>query len=189
MKQLIVLVVFAISIFTAQADVPGKATNHGNKVTLQNVAALKDYTLYWHKHYEDTTITVSSDTSLIIPGSAGAPDGANFWGINKKTGKSTDTIQLSNYYDPDYVLIFSGIQGDSIRYSKQQLSNANTIVDTDNKDSIANKQLVLDAEKIKQNNTLKNVLLGAATAIALGGLAWFFINRRKKKKEATANKA
>jgi hypothetical protein len=183
MKQIILLGFGMLMAGIAMADTPGKATNHPNKVTLQNVAALQDYTLYWHKHYGDTTLVVAADTSLIIPGSGGAPDGAEFWGIHKKTKRSTDTLHFDNYYDPDYVVILSGVSQDSIRYNQQQLTNANEVVETANKDSIANKQLVFDAEKMQQNHTLKNVLLGALAGAALGGLTWFFIKRRKKKQQ------
>jgi hypothetical protein len=187
MKQLSLCIVSLLSASVCMADTPGKATNHPSKVTLQNVSSLNDYTLYWKKHYDDTTIIVTDDTSLVIPGSGGAPDEAWFWGIHKKTNKSTDTITFSNYYDPDYVLLLNGMRGDSIRYMQDELSNQNEIVKTANKDSINNKQLVLDAEKVTRNHTLKNVLLGALAGAALGGLTWFFIRRRKKKQqEATA---
>jgi hypothetical protein len=188
MKQILISFLLSSTILTAAADTPGKATNHASKVTLQNVSSLGDYTLYWRKHYHDTTIIVTGDTSLVIPGSGGAPDGATFWGIHKKTKKSTDTITFSNYYDPDYVLLLNGMRGDSIRYMQDELSNQNEIVKTANKDSISNKQLVLDAEKVTRNHTLKNVLLGALAGAALGGLTWFFIRRRKKKeKDAATN--
>jgi hypothetical protein len=185
MKQLLIILLLISNIAPAIADTPGKATNHPNKVTLQNAASLSEYTLYWKKHYADTTIIVTGDTSLVIPGSGGAPDGAEFWGINKKTKKSTDTIIFSNYYAPDYVLLLNGMQGDSIRYMQEKLSNQNEIVKTGNKDSISNKQLVADAEKITKNNQLRNILLGALAGAALGGLTWFFIRRRKQKQQQT----
>jgi hypothetical protein len=185
MKQVLFFGFGMMVMGTAIADTPGKATNHPNKVTLQNVAALKEYTLYWHKHYGDTTIIVNADTSLVIPGSGGAPDGADFWGIHKKTNRSTDTLHFDNYYDPDYVVILNGVSQDSIRYNKEQLTNANEVVETANKDSIANKQLVIDAEKMQKSHLLKNILLGALAGAALGGLVWFFV-RRKKKKQAAA---
>jgi hypothetical protein len=183
MKQLLIVFLLNTIASAVLADTPGKPTNNSNKVTLQGVASLGDYTLYWKKHYGDTTIIVTGDTSLVIPGSGGAPDGADFWGIHKKTKKSTDTISISNYYSPDYVLLLSGMKGDSIRYVQDELSNANKITETVNKDSITNKQLVADAEKITENHTWRNVLLGTLAGAALGGLAWFFISRRKKKKE------
>jgi hypothetical protein len=188
MKQLLIILFLSGNIFPVMADTPGKATNHASKVTLQNVSSLSDYTLYWRKHYGDTTIIVSADTSLVIPGSGGAPDGAEFWGINKKTKKSTDTISFSNYYAPDFVVLLNGMRGDSIRYMQDELSNQNEIVETANKDSINNKQLILDAEKITRNHTLRNVLLGALAGAALGGLTWFFIRRRKKKQQEVSKK-
>jgi LPXTG-motif cell wall-anchored protein len=184
MKRLIVTTALLAATAGTWADTPGKATNHPSTVTLQNVAALQNYTLYWHKHYGDSTLTITADTSIAIPGSGGAPDGAEFWGIHKKTGKSTDTLSFSNYYDPDYVVILSGVRNDSIRYQKELLSNRNETVATVNPDSIANQQLVTDAEKVVRNKTFTNVLLGAAAGAALGGLAWFFIRRRKKRQQA-----
>jgi hypothetical protein len=181
MKRLLLFGLWMMIVGTSLADTPGKATNHANKITLQNVGSLQDYTLYWHKHYGDTTLIVEADTSMVIPGSGGAPDGADFWGIHKKTKRSTDTLHFDNYYDPDYVVLLNGMRGDSIRYDLSELTNANAVVETANKDSIANKQLVVDAEKMQQNHTFKNVLLGALAGAALGGLVWFFIRRRKKK--------
>jgi hypothetical protein len=183
MKQLLMILFLTGIVIPAIADTPGKATNHPCKVTLQNVSSLSEYTLYWKKHYGDTTIVVTSDTSIIIPGSGGAPDGAEFWGIHKKTEKSTDTIQFSNYYNPDYVLLLNGMRGDSIRYMQDVLSNENKIVKTENQDSITNKQLVLDAEKVARNQSLKNILLGALAGAALGGLTWFFIRKQKRKQQ------
>ncbi len=185
MKQLLSILFLSGNIFPAAADTPGKATNHPSKITLQNAASLSEYTLYWKKHYADTTIIVTADTSIIIPGSGGAPDEGKFWGIHKKTKKSTDTITFSNYYDPDYVLLLNGMRGDSIRYVQEELSNENEIVKTANKDSISNKQLVADAEKITKNHQLRNILLGALAGAALGGLTWFFIRRRKKNQQET----
>jgi hypothetical protein len=181
MRQLIITGLLSSTIVTALADVPGKPTNHPNTITLQNVGSLQDYTLYWKKYYGDTTLVVVADTSISIPGSAGAPDGAEFWGIHKKTNRSTDTIRFSNYYSPDQVVLLNGMRGDSIRYDLSELSNANQVTETVNKDSIANKQLLMDAEQVTQDHTLKNVLLGALAGAALGGLAWFFIRRRKKR--------
>jgi hypothetical protein len=184
MKHLLITVFLSSHLLIVLADTPGKATNHDSKVSLQNVSSLNNYTLYWKKHYGDTTIVITADTSLVIPGSGGAPDGAEFWGIDKQTKKSTDTIFFSNYYSPDYVLLLNGMRGDSIRYIQEELSNANEIVKTENTDSISNKQLVLDADKITKAHLLKNVLLGALAGVALGGLTWYFIKRRKKKKTA-----
>jgi hypothetical protein len=181
MKQLLLIFFLATGTLPATADTPGKPTNNPSKVTLQNAASLGDYTLYWKKHYADTTIVITGDTSLIIPGSAGAPDGAQFWGIHNRTKKSTDTISFSNYYDPDYVLLLNGMRGDSIRYVMEDLSNANKIVETANKDSISDKQLVLDAEKATKNYWFKKVLMGAVTGAALGGLLWLFVRMRRKK--------
>lgn len=184
MKQVLLFGFGMMIIGATLADTPGKAKNHPNRVTLQNVAALKDYTLYWHKHYGDTTLVVEADTTLEIPGSAGAPDGADFWGIHKKTKRSTDTLHFDNYYDPDYVVILNGVSQDSIRYNREQLTNANEVVETANKDSIADKNLVIDAEKMEQKHLLKNILLGALAGAALGGLVWFFVRRKKKKQAA-----
>lgn len=184
MKQLIFTTALLAATSLALADTPGKPTNHPIQITLQNVASLQDYTLYWKKYYEDTTLVVAADTSLKIPGSGGAPDGAEFWGIHKKTGRSTDTIRFSNYYSPDQVVLLNGMHGDSIRYDLSELSNANQVTETANKDSIANKQLLVDAETITKDHTLKNILLGTLAGAALGGMAWFFIRRRKKQQQA-----
>ncbi len=186
MKYLSVTAALLLSLLSVFADTPGKATNHPSKVSFQNVESLAGYTLYWHKHYGDTTVLFSSDTSFIIPGSGGAPDGAECWGIDKKTGKSTDTISFSNYYSPDYVLLLNGLRGDSIRYDMTELSNANEVVETvaAAKDSISNKQLLVDAEQFTQQHQLRNILLGSLAGAAIAGLVWFFIRRRKRKAAA-----
>ncbi len=170
----------------AYADVPGKPTNNPSNITLQNVAALSDYTIYWSKHYDDTTIVISKDTTISIPGSAGAPDGAICWGIHKKTGQSTDTLSFSNHYNPDNVVVITGITGGKIQYSLQELSNANKVVTTTDKDSIADKKLVKAAEAVEKKHTGRATLLAVFAAVGLAGITGLLLYRRKQKAAAKA---
>lgn len=181
MKQWIIAIAAMATTGSVFADVPGKPKNHPSKVSLQNISSLSGYTVYWQTEHEEKVV-VKADTGFIIPGSAGGPISAECWAVNKKTGATTDTIRFSNYYDPDHVVLFNGIKADNLlRYDISDLSNENEVVETKNKDSIANKQLVIDAEQMTQNHTLRNVLLGGAAGLAVGGIAWFVIRRRKKK--------
>ncbi len=182
-KNILLLLTCIIYCFAAKADTPGKAKMHESKVSFQNVKQLKDYTFYYDFNYGDNQGVIEGDTSLIIPPSGGAPDGFIFWGINNSTKKSTDTILFSNYYAADAVIILSAVKNDSIQYSNTPLSNANEILSEGNTDSIANKQLIADAKKAKQNHYIKVGLFSLAGVAALGGLIWFFIKRRKKKEQ------
>jgi LPXTG-motif cell wall-anchored protein len=109
----------------------------------------------------------------------GAPYSYLFWGINNASKKSTDTIHFRNYYAPDYVIIINAVKQDSIYYSRKELSNSNQIVSEGNTDSIANKQLITDAKKAKQQHYTKNILFYLAGIAGLGGLIWFFVKRKK----------
>jgi hypothetical protein len=182
MKKLTFTIIFIWAVILVRADEPGKKPNNPCRVTLQNVGSLKDYTCYWKKHYEDSTIIIVNDSSIIIPGSGGAPDGAEFWAINKKTKKSTDTIRFANHYSPDYVLILAGVNNDSIQYKTTELSNENRYVETSKADTgaIANKDIVADAEKSEKKHYSKIILLCAGAALAAGLLLWLYFRRRKK---------
>ena len=182
-KNILLLLSSVVYCFAVKADTPGKAKMHESKVSFQNVKQLKDYTFYYDFNYGDNHGAIIADTSLIIPPSGGAPDGFIFWGINNKTKKSTDTILFSNYYAADAVIILSAVKNDSIQYSNKQLSNANEILSEGNTDSIANRQLIADAKKAKQNHYIKVGLFSLAGAAALGGILWFFVKRRKKKEK------
>lgn len=168
------------------ADTPGKATMHDSKVSFQNIKKAQGYTFYYDYKYGDKQGIVNSDTSLIIPSSGGAPDYFIFWGINKTTHQSTDTITFPNYYAPDAVIILSAVTNDSIRYTNTALSNANEIVSEGNTDSIANKQLIADAKAAKRSHYIQKGFLYFAGIAGLGGLIWFFIQRKKKKKAIPA---
>lgn len=164
----------------AKADSPGKREMKPCKVSFQNIKQWNNYTFHYSFHYGDAAGLLQADTSLVIPGSGGAPDGFAFWAIHNKTGKSTDTVTFYNYYDPDKVIILTGFKGDSIRYSNAELSNANEIVTSTNTDSIANKTLVEEAASVKRNHYYKIAAYSGAALIALAALTWFFLKKRKK---------
>jgi hypothetical protein len=91
----------------AGADTPDKKRMVPCAVTLKSIGVQKGYTFYWK--IVDNTLTVKQDTTLIIPASGGAPFGVDIWALNQKTGKSTDTIHLDNYYAPDYIISIDSI--------------------------------------------------------------------------------
>lgn len=180
-KKIIPLVVVFFCMANSFADTPGKATMYDSKISFQGIKNLTGYTFFWAMDRSDKTDTINNDVSLNMMSSRGAPYSYSFWGISNSTKKSTDTIQFSNYYSPDYVIILNAVKNDSIYYTRKELSNANGIVSEGNTDSIANKQLVADAMATKHKHYTKFGLFALAGAVALGGLIWFFVTRRKKK--------
>jgi len=171
----------AISFFTVKADTPGKAKMHESKVSFQDIKKVTGYTFYWKQEGKDNYDIVTSDSSLTLASSGGAPYRYLFWGINNGSKKPTDTILFDNYYAPDYVVIINDVKKDSIYYSRIELSNANKITNGENTDSIVNKQLITDAKKAKQGHYTNIILFSLAGIAALGGLTGYFILRRKKK--------
>ncbi|MBS1510897.1 MAG: hypothetical protein JST86_08660 [Bacteroidetes bacterium] len=184
-RIIFLLLFFSITDFSF-ADTPGKREMHDSKITFQDVSKCSPYVFYWGQagmdHAEDT---ISNDKSVFLMASRGAPYQYQFWGINTKTKKSTDTIFFGNYYSPDYVIILKGIHKDSIVYDQKELSNANTVVKEENTDSITNKELVADAQSYRRKHALHSWLLYGAGIAGLGGLIWFFIRRRKNITTAT----
>jgi LPXTG-motif cell wall-anchored protein len=180
-KKIMLLSIIAIGSFTVKADTPGKAKMHESKVSFQDVKKIPGYTFYWKQEGKDNYDSVTSDSSLILASSGGAPYRYLFWGINNTSKKSTDTILFDNYYAPDYVVIVNDVKQDSIYYTTIELSNANKIVTGSNTGSVANKQLVADAKKATQNHYTKIILFSLAGIAALAGLILYFIRRKKKK--------
>lgn len=178
-NMLLTIIVF--SFFSVKADTPGKAKMYESKVSFQDVKKNSGYTFYWKEEGKDKYDTIVSDSTMILASSAGAPYSYWFWGINNVTKKSTDTIQFHNYYAPDYVVIIKDVKLDSIYYTQKELSNANKIITNENTDNIKNKQLISDAKKAKQNHYTKIILFSIAGIVALAGLIWYFIKRKKKK--------
>lgn len=172
--------IIMLAFFAAKADSPGKREMHACDVSFQNIKKWNDYTFHYNSQYDNSDGLINTDTTFTIPGSGGVPFGFSIWAINNKTHKSTDTVYFFNHYDPDKVIILAGFDGDSIRYNTGELSNANEIIATVNADSIANKELVEKAEKIKQNHYNKIAVYAIAALIALTGLVWFFNKKRKK---------
>lgn len=181
MHKKIITAASALFAFTAtQADSPGKKQMHDSKVSFQNVKQLAGYTLYYDFNYGSKTGVIAADTSLIIPPSAGAPDGFVCWAINNSTQKSTDTINFRNYYSPDEVVLLTGIKNDSIVFKKIELSNKNEIVNTKDTGSISNKALIQEANALKRNHYYKLTAYIVAAVAALVALVWYFIKRKKK---------
>ncbi len=175
------LIVTVFSYSYLFADTPGKAVMHDSRISFQGIQNIPNYTFYWSMERMSNTEPLSSDTSLYMSASQGAPFSYIFWGINKSTKKSTDTINFYNYYSPDYVVILNGVNQDSISFTRKELSNANNIVNEGNTDSIANKQLIADAKAEKRKHYVKVSLFVLAGVAALGGLIWFFVRRKKKR--------
>jgi hypothetical protein len=182
-KTALLIATFFYSIFVI-ADTPGKAEMHESKVTIEGINNAPDYVFNWRMHGEDKVSSVMNGASLYLQGSQGAPYSYFLWGVNKNTLKATDTITFSNYYSPDYVILINAVKNDSIYYTQKELSNANKIVNEGNTDSITNKQLVADAMNAKRKHYTKFGLLALSGVVALGGLIWFFVTRRKNKNAA-----
>jgi hypothetical protein len=181
MKQLIVfiLLICTINLF---ADTPGKATMHDSKISFQNVTNTSHTTFYWQMENAKEVSMLTSDTSFFMSASRGAPVEYKFWGINSHVSPpmSTDTISFHNYYSPDYVIIINSIEGRKINYTKKELSNKNEILSEGNTDDIANKDLIKDAKKAKQNHYLKICVFIGIGIIALLAIVWYVKKRKKQ---------
>jgi len=180
-KKVIPLAAIILCCIQSFADTPGKAKMHDSKISFQGVKDIAGYSFYWAMERGDKADVLTTDTSFIMLSSGGAPYSYCFWGINNSTKKSTDTIRFYNYYSPDYVIILNAVKNDAVYYTRKALSNANDIVSEGNTDSIANKQLIADAKAAKRKHYFKVGGFITAGVVALGGLIWFFVRKRKKK--------
>lgn len=180
MRSYLLIAVAGVISLSAKADTPGKKEMHESKVSFQNIKQWGGYSFHYNFHYGDNPGIITADTTMVIPGSGGAPDGFEFWAINNKTGKSTDTVSFYNYYDPDKVIILTGFKGDSLLFTNAELSNANEIVTNTNTDSINNKELVKEAASVTRSHYYKITAYSVVALIALAALVWFFLQRRKK---------
>jgi hypothetical protein len=172
------LILLSLATNFVSADAPGKKAMYSNKVSFQNTRKFDQFDFYW-KFESDSARSFNSDTSFIIPGSAGRPMGAQFWAVNKKTKNHSDTIHFQNYYDPDYVIILDSIASKLI-YHQTSLSNKNQLTDNAGADEVENKDLVKDAKKANINHLIKMIAWGAASAIAFILLVWLFIRRKHR---------
>jgi hypothetical protein len=154
-----------------------------SKITFQDLGKIKEYEFHFEADYGEKGL-VSDDATVIIPGSGGRPANGFFWGVNKRTGKSTDSIYFSNYYAPDYVVILRGIEGDSLKYSMVSLSNSNTTGDEDKggTSDIKNKQLLEDAREHAYSKNTKYLLMIGLPIIALILMIIYFMKRRKRRR-------
>src|SRR5437588_6644767 len=121
----------------AFSDAHGKKTMTGSKLSFQNTRKFDQFDFYW-KFENDSARLFNSDTSFIIPGSAGRPLEARFWAVNKKTKNHSDTLFFQNYYAPDYVIILDSA-GSKLGYHKTTLSNKNQLTDNAGADEVENK--------------------------------------------------
>lgn len=160
------LLLICLCLFKLKADTPGKQKMNSSKVTLQNINKLTGYDFYWQLK-NDSPMLIMADTTLVIPSSGGAPYNAAFWGVNRGTKASTDTLSFENYYAPDYVVTIDSISNDNFRYTKNEMRNDN-----------AGGVLGNDDPGEKNNRSEKIILFSAISLTALVLLIWFFIRRK-----------
>ncbi|MEO5646820.1 MAG: hypothetical protein ABIQ56_00580 [Chitinophagaceae bacterium] len=180
--KLLILSVLFFPLTKSFADEPGKRHMEDSKVTFQDLGKWKDYEFHWEAEYGSRGL-LYGDTTVILPRTSGAPGDAFFWALNKTTGKSTDTIFFSNYYDPDYVIILKSISGDSLKYKMTKLSNANATGDEDKGGlgDIKNQKLIEDARVHAYSKNTKYLLMIGLPVLALIIMIVYFIIRRKRK--------
>lgn len=164
-KKLLLLIV-SLYAFKINADTPGKQPMSSSKVTIQNINKVTGYDFYWQAEY-DSARSITGDTILVIPSSGGAPYNATFWGVNRITKKSTDTLSFENYYAPDYVVTIDTIDNNKLRYTKNEIPNDNAggVTGNANYDNTTNR-------------SAKIFMFAAISLIALILLIWFFIRRK-----------
>ena len=166
-------ILFALAylhFYTANADAPGKRSMFESKVTFKSISKLSDYVFYWKGEY-DSANAFNIDSTFIIPGSGGAPLSAIFWGMNKKTSESTDSIFFDNYYAPDFIITLDTISNNKLLYSKSKVANSNDgsyYGDNSGDDSG-------DSKSTGRNNI---ILFSVISLIALILLIWYFIRRK-----------
>lgn len=158
------LLIICLCVFKLKADTPGKQKMNSSKVTLRNINKLTGYDFYWQLK-NDSAMSIMADTTLVIPSSGGAPYNAAFWGINRVTKVSTDTLSFENYYAPDYVVTIDSISNDNFRYTKSEMRN-----------EIAGG--VLGNDYPKKNSRSEIILFSAISFTALILLIWLFIRRK-----------
>lgn len=165
MLKKFLLVFILMYAFKINADTPGKQRMSSSKVTLQNINKLTGYDFYWQLE-NDSSMPIMADTTLVIPSSGGAPYNAAFWGINRVTKASTDTLSFENYYAPDIVVTIDSIPNDNFRYTKNEMINDNAggVLGNDNPD--------------EKNNRSEIILFSAISFTALILLIGFFIRRK-----------
>ena len=170
MIKKILLLTLCLNLFETQADAPGKRSMFESKVTFKNIPRQGDYIFYWKGRY-DSAHAFTIDSTFIIPGSGGAPMDGSFWGVNKNTNQSTDTLFFSNYYAPDFIIKLDTISNSKLLYSKEQVSNSNN--GSYNGDN--------DYSKDEgTNRSTKIILFSSISLIALILLIWYFIRRKSK---------
>ena len=168
MIKKILLLILCFNLFKTNADSPGNSPMDQNKVSFTNISRLSDYTFYWRLQ-EDSAAVFNRDSIFIIPGGRGAPRNAIFWGVNKKSTISTDTLSFSNYYSPDYVITVDTITAaNKILYTKHEISNSNS------------RTSFGDNTNDAPRRSNKVILFSAISLVALVLLVWFFIRRKNK---------
>lgn len=151
----------------SNADTPGKQPMSESKISIQNITRLAAYDFYWQVE-RDSVALIKGDTTVLIPSSGGAPYNAAFWGINKTTNKSTDTLSFENYYAPDYLVMIDTIDNNKFRYTKKEISNNNAGGVSGDKDDVA----------YAKTNSTKIIMFSAISLIALILLVWYFIRKK-----------
>lgn len=170
MIKKIVCLGICLCLLKSYADTPGKQAMGTSKIALKNIDQLTGYDFYWQLEY-DSAKSIISDTTVIIPSSGGAPYNAMFWGVNKATKKSTDTLSFENYYSPDYLITIDTIADNKFSYTKKEIPNNN------NSGGYANSD---NSNTSGVNPSSKIILFAAVSLIALILLSWFFIRRKNK---------
>jgi hypothetical protein len=150
-----------------------------SKLTLQGVENIPGYALFFTTNFDSEIRAIYSDSTITILPGGGAPDGVHLWGINKKTKRSTDTLNFYNHYSPDAVIVLQSVLRDSLKYQNIELSNSNAIVTEGNTDRINNKQLVAEATEVKANHLNRIILLFLTGIIAFAGLAWMYVRKKR----------
>jgi hypothetical protein len=123
MRLLFFLLLLLSFSFSGFADVIGKRRNADCSIALTNITALKGYLIYWHGHGLAYPIVLQKDTTVILRGSRGRPFSGWCWAV--RNGQNTDTITFTNYYSPDIVVKFTGVENNKLKVVTKKRSNKN----------------------------------------------------------------
>ena len=153
----------------ASADMPGNTPRSDVTVTIKNVQLLGGYVL--HVLDYDKDIIIAHDTVYNIYASRGVPHSIMIWAVQNSS--TTDSLFFDEFQQNNYVVELKGVSGKNILYDLKQ-----TPVSTgDAADSLVNGAADVSLADIWKTNEL---LIGISF-VALLGLIFYFLWRKKKK--------
>ena len=129
LMKLFTLSILLLITLVASADLVGNKPRPDCTISFTNVDTYKNYTFYYTRDHNGEildvkkSVVINNKTIVDIRGGYGAPDYVMFYAKNKKTGKYTEGIYLSNE-DDDYILSVDTIENNKIYHSISHFKKA-----------------------------------------------------------------